>query len=90
LQTKGKYIAARKHPVPGDEIFYACDKTKKNESSFKSQTRINTKDMLVCSRQKIDNTSKWLQRQQGRLELHLHLFDRNSQRSKTQDESKTR
>lgn len=59
LQTKGKHTAAREQAVPKDEIFYAYDKTKKNESSFKSQTSINTKDIFVCSRHKIDNTSKW-------------------------------
>lgn len=84
LQTKGKHTAARKQAVPEDEIFYAYDKTKKNESGFKSQTTINTKDMFVCSRHKTDNTSKWLQRQQGRSELHLHLFARKSQGNKTQ------
>lgn len=73
LQTKGEHIAAKQHAVPEDEIFYAYDKTKKNESSFKSQTRINTKDVFVCSGHKIDNKSKWLQRQQWRSELHIHL-----------------
>lgn len=58
LQTKGKYIAARKQAVPEDEIFYAYDKSKNNVSSFKSQTSINTKDMFLCNRHKIDNTSK--------------------------------
>lgn len=42
LQTKGKHTAVRLQAVSKDEILHAYDKTKKNESSFKSQTSINT------------------------------------------------
>lgn len=85
LQTKGKHTAVRLQAISKDEILYAYDKTKKNESSFKSQTSSNTKDIFVCSRQKIDNTTKWLQRQQPIPELYLHMFARNRHGGKTQD-----
>lgn len=89
LQTKGKHMATREQAVPKDEIFYVYGKTKKNENRFKSQTSINIKDMFVCSRHKVDNRCICLQRQQRRSELHLHLFARNSQGSKTQEKRKT-
>lgn len=89
LQTKGKHTAVRLQAVSKDEILHAYDKTKKNESSFKSQTSINTKDVFVCSRHKIDNTTKQLQRQQPRSELYLHIFARNRQGGKTQDKRKS-
>lgn len=64
-------------------------KLKKNEISFKSQTSSNTKDIFVCSRHKIDTTTKWLQRQQPIPELYLHIFARNRQGGKTQDKKKS-
>lgn len=62
LQTKGKHTAVRKQEVPKDEIFYTYEKTKRNNSRFKSQTSINTKDTFTWSGHKTYNTSKWLQR----------------------------
>lgn len=54
-----------------------------------NQTSSNAKDIFVCSRHKIDNTTKWLQRQQPRSELYLHIFARNREGGKTQDKRKS-
>lgn len=89
LAKNEKHTAVRLQAVSKDEILYAYDKTKKNESSFKSQNCSKTKDIFVCSRHKIDNTTKWLQRQQPISELYLHIFARNRQGGKTQDKRKS-